>query len=463
MRIPLLSGVVSDETAEFRTSYPVNLEPIIVDSKIAKGQFRMTSGAVTVATGPGVDRGGYAWNDQLYRAMGSKLVRMTIGGAVEEIGDIGDDGKPVGFDEGFDRLAIRSDDKLFYYDGVSLAQVTDVDLGAVKDMLWIDGYTMTTDGEYVIVTNLSDPTAVDPTKYGSAEEDPDMVTGLIKVRNEAMALGRYTIQTFRNVGGNGFPFATVRGATIPVGCVGPDAKCLFADTFAFVGSARGEALGVYVGGAGSAARISPRRIDDELAAIDDPTGIVLENRTSRGERRLLVHLPDKTLVYCFNASREAGEPVWYVAQSGRGDPYRPRKAVPCYGKTYVGDAFGTAIGELTDEATGHFGETAEWSFDCGPVYNEGKGGVLHSVELVGLPGRAPLGDDPVAWMSMTRDGQSWSQERSVGMGRRGETRKRMQWRPKAGFRQWVGLRFRGYGAAFPGFAACEAGITPRMA
>jgi hypothetical protein len=235
---------------------------------------------------------------------------------------------PCSMDFGFERLGIRSGTDLYYLEeNTHFAKVTDTDLGPVIDMLWIDGYFMTTDGENIIVTELNNPTSVLPLKYGSAEEDPDMVTGLIKARNEAYALGQYTIQVFQNVGGSGFPFQTVKGASIPVGCVGPSAKCLFADSFAFVGSSRNEALGVYLAGSGTATRISSRDVDDELAKVTDPSDIILENRTSRAERRLLVHLPDKTLVFLMNASKILGEPVWYVAQSGSGEPYRIRNAV----------------------------------------------------------------------------------------------------------------------------------------
>jgi hypothetical protein len=133
-----------------------------------------------------------------------------------------------------------------------------------------------------------------------------------------MLLGRNTIQVFRNVGGNGFPFAVVKGASIPVGCVGPMAKCLYGDSFAFVGSAANEAIGVYVAGSGNATRISSRDVDDELAKVADPSSIILENRTSRAERRLLIHLPDKTLVFLLNASKVLGEPVWYTPTPAAG-------------------------------------------------------------------------------------------------------------------------------------------------
>jgi hypothetical protein len=391
--------------------------------------------------------------------MGTRLVRIASNGAVTDLGDVGGTG-PVNFDIGFDRFAIRSGTSLFYYNGSALTHVSDPDLGPVIDMLWIDGYYMTSDGVNIVVTELNDPTSVLPLKYGSAEEDPDMVTGLIKYRNEAYALGRYTIQVLKNVGGNGFPFANLRGASIAVGCVGPMAKCLFADSFAFVGSAREEAVGVYLAGSGAATRISTRAIDDELAKVADPSRIILENRTSRAERRLLIHLPDKTLVFLINASKAVSDGVWYVAQSGIGKPYRLRRAVMAYGKSFVGDTESSGIGELSDAVSTHFGEDAEWRFDCGLVYNGAKGGIVSKVELVGLPGRAPRGVRGTAFLAMTRDGQTFSVERPVSMGASGDRSHRMQWRPRAHFRNWLGLRFRGIGAAMPGFAACEADITP---
>lgn len=462
MRLPLISGVLADNTAEFGTSYPVNLETVAVDNKIAKAQFRATSGAIPFATGPGADRGGILWNGTMHRVMGTKLVSVSSAGVVTVLGDVGGSG-PVTLDYSFDRLGIRSSANLYYWNGTSLAQVTDPDLGAVRDLMWIDGYFMTTDGVNVVVTELNDPTQVLPLKYGSSEEDPDQVTGLIKVRNEPHILNRHTIQVFKNVGGNGFPFATIKGATIPVGCVGASAKCLFADTFAFVGSARNEAIGVYLAGNGSATRISTRTIDDELAKVADPSSIILESRTSRAERRLLVHLPDKTLVFLFNATRTLEEECWYAARSGTDKPYRLRNAIQAYGKTYVGDTESAAIGELTDAVSTHFGENAEWRFDVGLIYNEGKGGIIHKLELIGLPGRAPFGVDGTAWLSMTRDGQTFSVERPVPMGQAGQFDLRLQWRPRTNFRNWIGLRFRGYSAAMPGFAGLEAEITPLAA
>jgi len=451
-QIPLLSGLVGSNQAEFKLSYPKNMEPVPLENGISKGQLRMASGAIQTDTGPGTDRGGVFWNELCYRVMGTRFGYITNLGAWQEIGDVGDGG-PCAFDYGFDRLAINSGNRLYYFDGANLTQVTDPDLGDVYDLIWIDGYYMTTDGTSVVVTELSDPTSVLPLKYGSAEEDPDMVVGLLKVSNEAQVLGRHTIQVFRNVGGNGFPFQTIRGATLPYGCVGPRAKCIIDGGYAFVGGAKNEGLSVWLvsPSGGSVQRISTRTIDDDLDAVSDPTQIEIEARGTRGERRLIVHLPEgKSWVFLAEASAKARDLVWYEAETD--GTYNIRHAVSAYGRMVVGSPTGE-VGFLSDDTPDHFGQPVEWRFDCGLIYNAARGGVVRQVELVGLTGR---GDAPVS-VSVTRDGQTWSIERPNSIGVLGQRARRICWRLNLKFSRFIGLRFRGRGG-MPGIAACEADI-----
>lgn len=464
MQIPLLSGVSSNLNAEFDLSYPTNLEPIIIDSKISKGQLRHPSGAVALSTGPGIDRGGINWDGVCYRVMGPKLVKVAQDGAITEIGTVGGTG-PVTLEYGFDRLGIRSGTNLFYYDKITLTQVTDPDLGPVVDAIWFDSYWMTTDGTHIGVMELSDPTQASPLKYGSAEEDPDPLTGLIRVpgRAEVNWIGRHTIQVARNVGGNGFPFAPIKGASIPYGCVSASAKSLFMNSFAFVGSKRNDALGVYVAGQGDADKISTRKVDDALAQVEDPASIILESRSYRDEQRLFVHLPNETWVFLAQASAKAQEPVWYRAASGTGDPYRLRNSVAVYGRIMVADVGSAQLGWLSEDVTTHFGAATEWVLHAGYLFNDGKGGILHSAELIGLPGRGTGSDEVTAFMSLTRDGTTYSVERAINLGRPGQRAKRMQWRPHARFALYMGLRFRGYNKALPGFARLEADVRPLAA
>lgn len=459
-QIPILSGIRASDDASFDASYPVNLEPVIINSGISQGFLKVYPGTAELGAGPGIDRGGINWNGTLYRVMGQRLVSVAGDGSISDLGDVGTDGKPVSLDYSFDYLSIGSNGNLFYWDASNgLRQVTDPDLGAVIDHMFIAGYNMTTDGTYIVVTELSDPMSVDPLKYGSSESDPDPITGLAQLRNEAYALNRYTTDVFQNAGGNGFPFANVPGAVIPRGCVSRSAKCMVGESLVMVGSGRNEALGVYELGAGQTTKLSTREIDDFLAEVDDPAQIVLEALSYGDNLRLMVHLPDKTLVFLPEASNATKAPVWYVRKSAAG-AYRPRFFALVYGDWYCGDTQSPAIGKLDTSLTADFGETKPWEFVTQFLYNEGRGAIVHSVELIGLPGRVPFAQSGAVFMSRSLDGQVWGEEREVSSGGFGQRLTRVQLRPHWRMRNYLAMKFRGYDLAHAGWARCEAVIEP---
>lgn len=468
MRIPLLAGVYADSSAAFHTSYPTNLEPTLVSSGLSEGYISDVPGVTTLGTGPGAERGGINWNGICYRVMGSKLISVAADGTVVVLGDVGDNGLPVSLDYSFDRLVIWSDEKQWYYCTPSgpdpgVTQVTDPDLGLPIAGLWIDSYFMSTDGENLVVTELNDPYAVDPLKYGSSEADPDPVVSLAKVRGEAYPLNRYTIQNFQNIGGTGFPFTNNPGGLIPRGVVGTHAWAYFLETFAFVGSGRNEQLSVYIAGAGQSVSISTSEIDAIIATwtVAEQALIQCEARIEKGEQRLYIHGPDKTLVYMRQASQLNKEPVWHILADGAlmDEPYSPRNMVQVYDRWLVGDADGH-IGYLDETVSTRWGNIVGWQFDTMFLYGEGTGGIVKVLELAGLPGRAPFGISPTVALSWTFDGQTWSQERFISMGGFGERQRRVQWRPKFRFRNYVGLRFRSANASIATWAVLTAQVEP---
>jgi Phage stabilisation protein len=271
-QIPVIQGIYTDNTPDLRSSYPVNLVPVPRESGISSGFLRPADGLVSNGTGPGTDRGGIEWNGTLYRVMGTKLVSISSAGAVTILGDVGGSGY-VTFDYSFDRLAVVSSNNLFYWDGTTLTQVTDPDLGPVLDMCWVDGYFMTTDGTSLVVTELTDPTAVNPLKYGSSEIDPDPVVALLKLRNEVYALNRHTIEVFDNIGGEFFPFQRIDGAQIQKGAIGTFGCCVYLETVAFLGSGKNEAPGIYLGANSTATKISTQEIDEILLGYTEKTRV----------------------------------------------------------------------------------------------------------------------------------------------------------------------------------------------
>lgn len=464
MNIPILSGIYTSMAGDFKSVYPMNLVPVPKQSGVSDAYLKTADGIIRFDSGSldGIDRGGINWKDILYRVVGSKLVRIASNGSATIIGDVGSGGR-CSLDYSFDKLSIQSGTSLYYYDGSNLQAVTDGDLGSVLDQIWVDGYFMTTDGTSLVVTELNDPFAVNPLKYGSSESDPDSVKALLKVRGEVLALNRYTIETFQNVGGANFPFQRISGALIQKGCIGKDAKCKVAQTFAFVGNGRNEAVSVWLGNSSNAVKIATREIEQVLSKYSEVelSTLIMESREFDAHQHIYIHLPNETLVYDLAAATAMGAPVWFTLSTGVAGQaqYRACNLVYCYGKWIVGDKVDGRIGYLSDSVATQYGDIAGWQFNTSFVYNQSMGGIINSLELVALTGRAELGVSPTIFLSHTKDGLTWSNEKTRSSGGRGEYQQRITWRRITGlFRQYMGFRFRGANGTVISFARIEAQV-----
>lgn len=464
MQVPILNGIYTSTAGDFRVEYPRNMVPVVLKSGISEGYFRPADGIVGLGAGPGIDRGGIEWNGLLYRVMGTKLVSISSTNAVTVIGDVGGTGQ-VTFDYSFDYLAIASSGKLYLYRPTTgLQQVTDPDLGTVVDVVWVDGYFMTTDGEFLVVTELNDPFSVNPLKYGSAEADPDPVVALLKVRNEVYALNRHTIEVFDNVGGQLFPFQRVEGAQVQRGAIGTHACCNFMESIAFIGGGRNEAPSVWLVSGSNAERIATREVDQLLTQFteEELADVLVESRVDKGYRHLYIHLPNQTLVFDAAATTQAGYPVWFtLATSIVGDgQYRAKNLVWVYNRWNVGDPLSVSFGYLTDTLSSHWGQLNGWEFATIIMYNESRGLLFHELELVALTGNSIFGADPSIWTSYTEDGLTWSQERVCKAGLTGVRGKRLSWLQQGRMRQWRAQKFRGTSDAQLAVARLEARVEP---
>lgn len=460
MRVPVISGTTMTEAGEFLTSYPVNREPFLKETGISDGYLAVPPGIRQVAApGLGADRGGINWNGTCYRVMGSSLVRVNSNWTVDVLGVVGTGG-PCSFDYSFDNLIVRSGALLYYWNAAAgFRQVTDPDLGPCIDAIWADGYTISTDGTSIVVSDLLDPMSFNPIKYGSSEESPDAVTGLIHMHGEVYALNRYTIEVFQNIGGTGFPFQVVRTAMIPYGCVGPMAKCKFLGTFAFVGGEENGGPGVYLAAAGTADKISSQEVDDELAALSDAdlAGVWLERRTMSDDSRLILHLPNKSWGFSSQVSKKSQVKTWcqYVTASTPTGAFEGRGLVLAYGQWIVGSSTGK-LGVLDRDTAQHYGADVCWQFDTTLLYNDADRAIITGLELVGTPGRGNT--DSRVFFSFTKDGEVWSQERDTSAGLNGQHRKRVAWRPGIRFETYMGLRFRGMDGSLMSIARLEADV-----
>ena len=462
MQIPILNGIYTDQNSDFRTSYPRNLVPVPKDQGISSGYLRPAEGIIEWADVPGVDRGGISWNGVCYRACGTKLITIDESGGVTVIGDIGGSDL-VTFDYSFDRLAVSSGGRLYYYDGATLSLVTDPDLGLVNSVVWVDGYFMTTDGTSIVVTDLSDPFSINPLKYGSSEVDPDDIKALIKIRNEVHVVNRHTIEVFDDVGGSGFPFQRIDGAQLTRGAIGRKACCKYNDTVAFLGGGRNEPASVWVGASGNVQKISTREIDQLIAENNqyELENAQLEAKIQDGHILLYVHLPSVTMAYDLAASESVGEPVWHLLSSGIDqEMYLARNIVWCHNKWIVGHPYLNKIGYLSESSGDHWGDVVGWEFGTSILYNESMGAIFHELELICLTGRAVLGENPQIATQYSLDGETWSQKKYISAGKQGQRDKRLIWLSQGNMRNWRIQRFNGTSKSRLSIARLEARLEP---
>lgn len=465
MQIPITSGIYSDNGSDMRTGYPINLQPIPYESGASTGYLRPAPGLVANGAGPGIDRGGIAWNGALYRVLGTKLCRVDSMGVCTVLGDVGG-WDLVTLDYSFDKLAIASGSNLFFWDGANLMQNVDPDLGTVLDMAWIDGYFMTTDGTSLVVTELNDPLQVNPLKYGSSEADPDPVKAIKKIRTEIYALNRYSIEVFDNIGGQFFPFQRIDSAHIRKGTLGTHTCCVFLDSLAFLGSGRNEAPAVYLGANAQAVKISTIEIDSILALYSELSLSMcsLEAVFHAGKNMILLHLPDRTLVYDSVASVRFGTPVWFALTSSilpdNFSRYRAQNFVWCYERWNCADPLSSIIGYWDDNIGHHWTQPVRWEFITPILYAESRGMLFHQLELVALTGRVTPGLDVRISTNYSIDGTAWSLDNSIQAGTAGGTLKRLVWFRQGAMRNFRIQRFRGDSQAHISFIRLEAVLEP---
>lgn len=454
MQIPILSGIYTDESSQFRVAFPKNLIPIAQSQGISGGYLSASKGIDEKLSSSGASRAGINWNDSIYRVCGTKLIKENADYTETIIGDVGGMGNAT-LDYSFDYLSVASNNNLYLYNGATLTQVTDPDIGNVIDSLWIDGYFMVTDGETIAVTDLDDPFSVNPLKYGSSEVDPDPIKALLKVRNEAHAINRFTIESFDNIGGSGFPFGRIDGAQITKGAVGTHACCVYEDAIVFVGSGRNEQISVYAGARGGHSKLATREIDLILADYTDAQlqTILVEYVKLEGQDLIYIHLPDQCLVYNDTATKILKYPAWFILESdGR---YNAVHHVRGYNRWSVGHPTLSKIGELSTSGK-HWGENIGWEFSTPIIYNESMGAIMHELELIALTGRNSV--DTSLSTEYSIDGETWSQPRFINPGKQGNRNKRLIWLKQGYFEQWRAQRFKGLCHDRLSFARLEARV-----
>jgi hypothetical protein len=455
-KINISLGLVSYQspTLPFSAQRCVNLYPAVAEAKSwSPFMLKSMAGALDFGTaGTGVSRGSVVMDGVLYTINGTTLFSIDSLGVSTTIGTILGEKRVVMAHNG-EKLAIVAPDvagfNMWEYNATAdtLTRVSDVDYLNSSTVVFKDGFYVFTQTFTGGQTNkffnsaLNDPLTFDALDIGTAELAPDGIIGSHVSHDELYILGEHTTEVFQNIGGAGFPFQRIPGASFEKGAHSKYSPIQWEGAFYFIGGGKNEKSAIWrAAGTGEPLKISTDAIDHEIqkfavAEIAEAFSFTysLDGSAFVGFTIRSVNIDSRTFVFNVTASRSAKQLIWTEQQTGVSDnAWRANSVVSVYDKIIISDNVDGRLGYLDTGTYTEYGETFIREKITPPFAGDSSSLFLHKLELSIDAGRGQIsgqGLDPQVEMDFSDDGaRTWSNKLTRKMGKIGEYFKRVVWR-----------------------------------
>lgn len=364
--------------------------------------------------GNGPLRGGFIRNNTLFVVSGTKAYRVSSGGTATELGTIPGGGfVDMAGDE--TNVLFIADEDGYYWNGSTLAKITDPDWPGAAWCEYLDGYFIIgppDSGSFYVTANRN-PADINALDFISAEKYPDdIVTGIVD-HGELIVFGRESFEVFYNSGNADFPLDRVPSGHGEVGCASRHGPAKLDNSVFFPGhDGVVYRLNGYV-----PERISTHAVEQAIqkAADRDFRGMAW---TEGGHKFYALTCEDFCFVY------DVTTQMWHERESYGQSEWRPLFILRAYDKWIVGDSTSNKLGELDAETFTEWGDVLRASCTSPPITADNKR-VIHSrLELIfetGVGTATGQGSDPQVMLRFSDDrGRTWSSEYWRSLGRQGE-------------------------------------------
>lgn len=350
-------------------------------------------------------------------------------------------------------------------------QITDPDFPGASTVGYIDGYFTFTqpNSQKIWVTALLNGTSIDPLDFASAEAAPDNLVAVYIDHKEIWLFGTNSTEVWYDAGNPAFPFEPIQGAFNELGCVAPFSLAKLDNTIFWLGQdARGRGI-VYKAKGYIGERVSTHAVEWQIQQYADLKSAVAFSYQEDGHSFYVLNFPSANVSWVYDVSTG----VWHERASwdtATSDWSRYPPAYQCNfnGAILVGDYSNNNIYVLDQNVFDYNGGPRRWyrTWRALPTgQNNLKRTAQHSLQLdcetgVGLTGYSydeayvPLGTsagdtlvtssgdtivvtagmivqgaNPEAMLRWSDDGgHTWSNIRTVSMGRIGQYGRRAIWR-----------------------------------
>jgi hypothetical protein len=392
-----------------------------------------------------------------FAVYGNTLYEVFSGGTKSSRGTVDGTGNVKWATNGFVIVLVTNLSGYFYdLTTDTLTKITDAEYttnnGTVTDVTYKNGFFVYMTSTYIFngsVLTTNDGKTFPALSFGSAELEPDGNVAIFTLNNFMYVLGENTIEQFRTVGGAGFPFQAIDGATIQMGCVARDSVVEFEQKMVFLGKSPGTTPALYLVTGSKPEKISTPAIENYIQGLTlaQQEAAICWIYQAGGSAFLVLEVGDATFVYDRSASLKTGLKKWHERQSGSIEwvdykVWRARHSMDRFGKILVGDRTTSDMGEIGYSTYTEYGNRIKKGFTTQPF---GEGDLLNVTEIE-MYAEAGVGDatttDPQLELTYSdSQGKQWSNPIPRSMGTQADYSNRMIWRRLGKFSRDRTLRF----------------------
>lgn len=328
----------------------------------------------------------------------------------------------------------------------TVAVVTDVGFdGPVQSLAYSDGYFVFVkkNSRKFFVSELNDGTSYDSTKNASFEADGGNAVGCYVMGDILYVFGVERGQAYQNIGGSGFPFQKIPGASFNKGLISPYAIADINGVIFFCGQGKNERPRIFVTDGGEPQRVSNPGIEDTIAGYDQS---VLDQTcawtySEDDEEFVVFCFPDKKVFVYGVRSKLWHERNSFDSISGEVVPWRADTALKISNKLIVADTIEDKVGYLDKTIYTEYGQDNVRQFVTPNLDNDGQPFWVDALELVCESGYSGDTDALISMDFSTDGGHTFSEPMERAVGKTGQYNKRVIWNSLGRIEREICFRF----------------------
>jgi hypothetical protein len=304
MQSPILGSAYVARSVNAADSRMINLFPEVIPEGGHTPAFlnRAPGLKLEVTVGVGPVRGLWTFGGYAYVASGNTLYKLDTEYNITTLGTLANDG-PVSMADDGTHLFIACNGPSFIYNASTDAfgEITDVDFPGALTVSYLGGYFVfiEPDSQRVWVTELLDPTSIDPLDFASAEGSPDGLVSSITDHSEVWLFGTNSVEVWYNSGAADFPLQRIQGAFNEIGCAATYSVAKLDNGLFWLGAdARGRGI-VYRANGYTGTRISTHAVEWQIQQYGDISDAIAYTYQQDGHAFYVLTFPtaDRTWVY----------------------------------------------------------------------------------------------------------------------------------------------------------------------